>query len=333
MIIDILAGKMNFDGKKVSPDPRKGLLRLVIDGLADRVTLQWLNREVTPPVVETEWQGPVTVEEVPSAKSGKVYVVKPSGEAAEKQFVWIQQPSSAATGNAVGYTNGGVDNVDAVMNQIQMLAQIRSGKSALEIFSQAFGEEEIADDQMLLDLHHHEGLEDDEEYMGEDDDDEQFEQIVQHLLEASGGDSDQTAVLGLLLSDPNVLNLCIANLMAVLLPFAALTNPTLTEQHTHAKPTQVAAVLTAPEAIASLTRDDDAISARLASLCPEGQTDLKEILKSPQFSETLRSLTEGIYSENIAMLFSALGLNPAEADPHADPFATLCRLLEKKHKK
>jgi hypothetical protein len=124
MIIDVLAGKMNFDGKKVSPDNRKGILRLVIDespSIETVVKLQWLDRSVDPPKVENEWDAPVIVEEVPAAKTGKVYVIKPTNDSSNKQFIWIQQQSSNAAGDAAGYTSGtSIDNVDALMNQIQI---------------------------------------------------------------------------------------------------------------------------------------------------------------------------------------------------------------------
>jgi hypothetical protein len=341
MIIDILAGKMNFDGKKVSPDPRKGLLRLVIDGMTDRVTLQWLNREVNPPAVENEWTGPVTVEEVPSAKSGKVYVIKPNGST-DKHFVWIQQSSTNAVAAAAGFTGGNVDNVDAVMNQIQMLSQMSSGKTAMEIFSQAFGDDEVADDQMMLDFrgaleHDHD---EEEEYSGDDEEREQMELVLQHLMEAAGGDSMQVGdVLTTLLSNPEILQILLAQLMVGLMAIVEATPSLLSQLQVSpptetVKQTELSTIITTPEAIASITSSESSVIDRLAALCPPGQTDLGEILRSPQFAETLRNLTEGIYSDQLSLLVASLGLDQSELlDPSKDPLETLCRLLERKYKK
>ena len=292
MNLDILAGKMSFDGKKVSPDNRKGILRLAIDPVADTVVLQWLDRTVEPAVVENVWPTPVTVEEVPSAKSGKVYVVKPLD--GEKQFMWIQQQ----------------DSVEALMNQIQLFSQIRSVQEAVAMYTQIFTEE-VAPDQMLLDLGHHDH--------GDEDDEGDLEELVEQLMEQVGDDASEDDIVRMLLSNPDI--------MGAVLVYYLWNLSQMVQLPPAAKPAvNVAAVINA--GLPHLVQAD-----RLAELCPPGDKDIEGILKSPQFAESMKALTEGIYSDQIATLFASLGLDPTNMVPGSDPFETLCRALEDKHKK
>ena len=336
MIIDVLAGKMNFDGKKVSPDNRKGILRLVIDespSIETVVKLQWLDRSVDPPRVENEWDAPVTIEEVPAAKTGKVYVVKPSSDSSTKQFIWIQQQCGNAAGEAAGYSSGttSVDNVDALMNQIQMFSQISSCHDAMEMYTQVFGSSDphgVADDQMLVDLGHHEGHDEEEE-------DEQLDEMIQQLFEQAGltgenAEDEDSQIAALLLGNPEILSLCLANVMQALTVYHLVHGGQQIAAQLPAQivPTSVNAVLASSAATELLEESKE----RLLALCPEGELNLREILKSPQFSECLRSLTEGIYSDQISVLFTSLGLE-IPSDNVTDPFEALCKALEKKFSK
>jgi hypothetical protein len=335
MIIDVLAGKMHFDGKKVSADNRKGILRLVIDetpSIDTVVKLLWLDRSQDPPIVENEWSAPVVIEQVPSAKTGKVYVIRTPNE--EKQFIWIQQQSSDAVGDAAGYSSGtSIDSVDALMNQIQMFSQIPSCHDALEMYSQIFGhpDDHVGHDQMLVDLGHHED---------EDVDEEQLENIMEQMFsQIESSDNEEDQIVGLLLMNPEILGACMANLLGALAQFVASgrvsgaqsTTANDQSQHTAVIATPVESVITSPESIAALVTDSESVS-RLLALCPEGETDVREILKSPQFTESLRALTEGIYSDQISVLFTSLGLAPPEGNV-SDPFEALCEALEKKFTK
>ncbi len=345
MIIDVLAGKMNFDGKKVSPDNRKGILRLIIDespSIETVVKLQWLDRSVDPPKVENEWDAPVTVEEVPSAKTGKVYVVKPANDPSNKQFIWIQQQSSNAAGEAAGYTSGttSIDNVDALMNQIQMFAQIPSCHDAIDMYTQVFGSVAnggVGEDQMLVDLGHH------GEYDEEGDDDEEDEQLdamIQQLFEQAGLSGEEglgdegNQIAALLLSNPEILSLCMANVMQALTVYASVVGGQLAAGASAGTTRQPELVPTTVNAVISSKAEPVLEEARekLLALCPEGEENLREILRSPQFSECMRSLTEGIYSEQIGVLFSSLGLE-IPTDGTRDPFEALCKALEKKYSK
>ena len=340
--LDVLAGKMSFDGKKVSPDPRKGILRLLIDAAADSVRLQWLDRSAEPAVVENEWVAPVTIEAVPSAKTGKVYVLKP--ESGEKQFVWIQQQSSNAAGDAAGFASGQVDNLEALINQIQMFSQMRSGKDAAEMHAQIFEEDHVQDDQMLVDLgqHHHDDDDDDEDGEAED---EEFQALMEQLVAGMGEDGvselgpEQIAVL--LMMHPEVQQALVAHWIELAAAYVA-SKPELAQQLAVAQPSvavpeassnkapvNVASILQSEEAISVLTKEEET-RRQLLELCPEGESDVAAILRSPQFGEALRALNEGIYSDQISLLFASLGLDTAQLANAADPFVALCKALENK---
>jgi hypothetical protein len=320
--LEVLAGKMSFDGKKVSPDPRKGLLRVVIDAAADKVEVQWLDRSMEPPVVEDRWASPVTIEAVPSAKTGKVYVLK--SEVGEKQFVWIQQKNEEEAG---GFAASQVDSLEALINQIQMFAQMRSGKDAAEMHSQIFGaggeDEQLGDDQMLLDLghHHHDD--------GEGGDEIDMEELMEHLMSSENvEDVNQLAVL--LLMQPEIqqdviayLVLLAANYLQAQGGLTLNSNP----QPQSVTPVEVSSVIHAPQALSVYQEND--VREKLLALCPSGESDIVSVIRSPQLGEALRSLTEGVYSEQIALLFTSLGLDPSGIQ--GDPFEALCRALERKH--
>jgi hypothetical protein len=321
--LDVLAGKMTFDGKKVSPDQRKGILRVVIDPNQDLVEVQWLDRTNEPPVVENRWTSPVTIELVPSAKTGKVYVLKP--EIGEKQFVWIQQQSSNSHPDAADFAASHVDNLEALINQIQMFAQMRSGHDAAEMYAQIFGTGQEDDHQAIVDLGHH-GIDHEDEDEGDDVD---MEELVEHLM-SSGDVEDLNQLAVILLMQPEIQQEVIAQFVLMAANYLA-ANPNLLTQPVTEEPksVDVSSVIQSEEAI-KVYQDDELIKARLLALCPENENDIVSVIRSPQFGEAMRSLTEGIYSEQISLLFASLGLDPTTIS--GDPFEALCKALEDKHK-
>ena len=336
--LDILAGRMSFDGKKVSPDARKGILRLLIDVESDLVKIQWLDRSQEPPSVEFEMLAPVTIEPVPSVKTGRVYVIKSlpgfGSSSVDKNFIWIQQQASGnAAGDAAGLASGSVDNVESLINQIQMFAQIPSGKAAAEMHSQIFGDEEdeedqIQEDQMLVDLRHH-GLPPDDE-VDDAADEEEFQALMEQLVGEGQLSTDQIAQL--LLVNPEIQQILIAQFVLMAANFLAL-NPAMVETPPpHQHPVEVRDILIHEKALDLLSSDKE-VENRLLSLCPPEELSLREIILSPQFGEAVRSLTEGIYSDQISLLFSSLGLDPSQIAPGADPLEALCRALESKFRK
>jgi hypothetical protein len=331
--LDVLAGKMTFDGKKVSPDSRKGILRVVIDPENDHVKVQWLDRSHEPAVVDGEWNSPVAIEPVPNVKTGKVFVLKP--EVGEKQFIWIQQQQAgSAAGDAAGFAVGTVDNIEALINQIQLFAQMRSGKDAAEIYSQEFTEEEeqVGEDQMLVDLghhHHHDGSDD------EDDEELDYEGLMQQLIPQGNGDQLPEQLLALMLMDPEIQTELIANFVAMAAAYISGGQQAGVQMETPSAtitPVPISAVVQSEEAIRTLTSDEE-MRKRLLDLCPPGEPELEAVLRCPQFGEALRSLTEGVYSDQISLLFTSLGLDMKDVLSSKDPFEALCKALESKFRR
>lgn len=164
----------------------------------------------------------------------------------------------------------------------------------------------------------------------DEDEDEDLEELMEQLMDQEGADEDQIA--SMLLGNAQIMTACLIGYLEGLCMLLA-ANPSLANlansansansSLTNAHQTPVSAVLTSEAALSLLSPET-----RLLDLCPEGESDLREVLKSPQFSEAMRALTEGIYSDQIAGLFASLGLemNPAGEDP----FEALCKALEKK---
>jgi len=92
------------------------------------------------------------------------------------------------------------------------------------------------------------------------------------------------------------------------------------------------AVLT-PEVLQSLL-DDGVAAAELAQHAPEGfhrtPEGLHAALGSPQLQQSLRGLTQAVHSDQLAVLFSSLGLNPGAlvASPGENAVEVLCRAME-----
>ena len=61
--------------------------------------------------------------------------------------------------------------------------------------------------------------------------------------------------------------------------------------------------------------EDEGIQARLLPLLPEGQRtvqDLREMIRSPQFQQSLRSLNSALGTDNVSSIFATLGLDPRD---------------------
>jgi hypothetical protein len=139
---------------------------------------------------------------------------------------------------------------------------------------------------------------------------------------------DQIAQL--LITSPEIQQALVAQFVLMAANFLAL-NPAFS-QAPSSQPLEVKEVVQSEKSVAILTSDSE-IEKRLLALCPEGETDLKAVIRSPQFGEALRNLTEGIYSEQISVLFASLGLDQTEIAHHTDPFEALCNALEMKFRK
>ncbi|KAL5543408.1 hypothetical protein UlMin_007192 [Ulmus minor] len=92
IMLEFRAGKMYFEGKKVVPDSRKGLVRIA-RGDEGLVHFQWLDRTLN--VVEDDqiiFPDEATFEKVNQA-SGRVYILKFNTD--DRKFIfWMQEPNS-----------------------------------------------------------------------------------------------------------------------------------------------------------------------------------------------------------------------------------------------
>ncbi|KAI4352992.1 hypothetical protein L6164_007192 [Bauhinia variegata] len=92
IMLEFRAGKMFLDGKKVSPDTRKGLIRIA-RGEEGLVHFQWLDR--TQNAVEDDqiiFPNEAIFEKVNQA-SGRVYILKFNSDE-RKFFFWMQEPNA-----------------------------------------------------------------------------------------------------------------------------------------------------------------------------------------------------------------------------------------------
>lgn len=88
-LVEMKAGRMAFDGKKVSSDPRKGNLEISADPQDTHVRLVWRDEQAVADLeisVATE----STLERVQAAKSGRVYILKQTGSEV-RHFFWGQE--------------------------------------------------------------------------------------------------------------------------------------------------------------------------------------------------------------------------------------------------
>ena len=83
-----------------------------------------------------------------------------------------------------------------------------------------------------------------------------------------------------------------------------------------------------------LLEDKDAVAELLGHLPDDQRTDedLAQTFHCPQLQQNMGVLSQAIYSDQLPILFTMLGLDPPQA-PVADPMESLCKALEQKHKK
>jgi 26S proteasome regulatory subunit N13 len=95
LIVEWRAGRCRYDetAKKVHPDPRKGMFRLVIadDGITH---VHWLERNKTGAVPEHDFMviGDAYLEKLDYVKDGRCYILKFEGSGDRKFFIWQQEP-------------------------------------------------------------------------------------------------------------------------------------------------------------------------------------------------------------------------------------------------
>ncbi len=99
------AGRMSFDGKKVSADPRKGKLELRASAEESHIRVIWSTEGEQPSeelnlVITAE----STLERVQAAKTGRVYILKQTGSEV-RHFFWGQDQDEATEAQLLGRFN------------------------------------------------------------------------------------------------------------------------------------------------------------------------------------------------------------------------------------
>jgi len=91
--VEFRAGRLNHDGKTVTPDKRKGKIFLSTDPTEGLQKIHWVDREKN----KIEWETIVIadhyLEKIPACKSGRSYVLRSTSHN-NTQLFWMQEPNA-----------------------------------------------------------------------------------------------------------------------------------------------------------------------------------------------------------------------------------------------
>ncbi|KAL9442265.1 hypothetical protein AB3S75_020715 [Citrus x aurantiifolia] len=122
ILLEFRAGKMTFDGKKVVPDSRKGLVRIA-RGEHGLIHFQWLDR--TCNVVEDDqivFPHEAVFEKVNQA-SGRVYILKFKTDD-RKFFLWMQEPKAEEDSQLCNSVNYFINRPLVFVNEEELDASV-----------------------------------------------------------------------------------------------------------------------------------------------------------------------------------------------------------------
>ncbi|GAY37320.1 hypothetical protein CUMW_028160 [Citrus unshiu] len=122
ILLEFRAGKMTFDGKKVVPDSRKGLVRIA-RGEHGLIHFQWLDR--TRNVVEDDqivFPHEAVFEKVNQA-SGRVYILKFNTDD-RKFFLWMQEPKAEEDSQLCNSVNYFINRPLVFVNEEELDASV-----------------------------------------------------------------------------------------------------------------------------------------------------------------------------------------------------------------
>uniref|UniRef100_A0A0C9S7A5 TSA: Wollemia nobilis Ref_Wollemi_Transcript_9392_1311 transcribed RNA sequence n=1 Tax=Wollemia nobilis TaxID=56998 RepID=A0A0C9S7A5_9CONI len=138
VMLEFRAGKMTMEGTRVTPDTRKGLVR-VAKGDEGLLHFQWLDRSTN--VVEIDqiiFPNEAVFEKVQQT-SGRVYILK-FKEDDRKFFFWMQEPKADGDSqicNSVNYfVNRPIEEVDEVETSTALqISEASDGATGIEVSS------------------------------------------------------------------------------------------------------------------------------------------------------------------------------------------------------
>lgn len=255
------AGKMDWDGKVVKADKRKGRIVLYTADEDQLMHFQWYDREKNEAQLDLIFFNDAYLSEVKKCTTGRVYLLRFTSSD-KKHFFWMQEPKADGDEELIKKFN---EAIGATIPDKKAAGRSTGTTAAAPPTAAAAAGAEV---------------------------DPQLRAILSQFLETQGA--------------------------------ANLRTP----------PVPLGAVLTT-EVLSGLLTDETACK-ELTSLLPPGQQtqeDLAEALRSPQLQQHMNSLTQAIHSDQLPMLFAALGLDPstiASAGPGADALEVLCRAMEAK---
>ena len=294
-LVEMKAGRMSFDGKKVAPDNRQGQLRLLIREGQEAMILSW---RATP-----EGQGPAQEEEVvfitadeveagadpkfervPVAKTGRVYVFKMRGE---RRFFWSQETDESAE------------------------------KGLVEQFSSFLAGETSSGDEDFMDVHAHgghEGLQSQADM-----------QAFPMYVPSNSGDGATSGMAGDISEEwAEMLASGDANEQEML--------QWMLQQISDQNGEEVAleSIITREVLQDLVNNDADDISDQLKDLLPQGQS-VAECLLSAQFMQAIKLFGAAVNSEEGAeALYATLGLEPGDGDEIRSPVEAFLHALVRK---
>eukprot|EP00418_Pyrodinium_bahamense_P076136 CAMPEP_0179067600 /NCGR_PEP_ID=MMETSP0796-20121207/29570_1 /TAXON_ID=73915 /ORGANISM="Pyrodinium bahamense, Strain pbaha01" /LENGTH=348 /DNA_ID=CAMNT_0020764629 /DNA_START=73 /DNA_END=1117 /DNA_ORIENTATION=- len=91
VIVEFRAGRMDWDGRLVTPDKRKGKIVLYTSDEDQLIHFQWFDREKNEAVLDLIVVGDAYLEREEKCKTGRVYVLRFTSSD-KKLFFWMQEP-------------------------------------------------------------------------------------------------------------------------------------------------------------------------------------------------------------------------------------------------
>uniref|UniRef100_A0A0G4GLP0 Pru domain-containing protein n=1 Tax=Chromera velia CCMP2878 TaxID=1169474 RepID=A0A0G4GLP0_9ALVE len=255
MGLEFRCGKMNWDGKTVTSDKRKGLLTLSV-GAGNKHKLQWKDREEGSGKVEHEFlfgAGGASMTRMPGERGEKarIYVITFSEENKPKFLIWMQEPDIEADKQNVTKFNSTVAQTPTAPPPAPA-AQPAGGNTGGDF---AF-----------------------------------MQQLLQQALQQTTGQQQRIQPTGL----PLILN---------------------------------------TRRLSDLLQDEEALK-ELQMHMPDGQhtaEDVRQVVNSSHTHASMQALTQAIYSDQLPVLLSMLGLPQPNLMQRAggDPMEILCRSLNR----
>lgn len=91
--VEFRAGRMDWDGRMVKPDKRKGKIILVTSEAEQLMHFQWVDREKNEAVDDLIVINDAYLEKIDKCTTGRVYLLRFTSSA-KKMFFWMQEPNT-----------------------------------------------------------------------------------------------------------------------------------------------------------------------------------------------------------------------------------------------